>query len=45
MNTKRPFEEKYNFCKETLLMNTNGDKFLELSRFKHGEGMFYNYIA
>jgi hypothetical protein len=50
MNTKRSFEEKYNFCKETLLMSSNGDKFLKLSpywvqTFLIGEGMFYNYIA
>src|SRR5580658_4775385 len=50
MNTKRSFEEKYNFCKESLLINSKYSKFLELSpywiqTFLTGEGMFYNYIA
>jgi hypothetical protein len=33
MNTKRSFEEKYNFCKESLLMNSTGYKFLNLSPY------------
>lgn len=50
MNTKRSFEEKYNFFKESLLINSKCSKFLELSpywiqTFLTGEGMFYNYIA
>jgi len=50
MNTKRSFEDKYNFCIRSLLMNINNNHFLELSpywvqAFLNGEGMFYNYIA
>jgi len=49
MNKKRSFEEKYNFCFNSLIISKE-NKFLDLSpywvqTFLNGEGMFYNYIS
>jgi hypothetical protein len=33
MNTKRSFEDKYNFFKDSLLMNIRDSKILEISPY------------
>lgn len=53
INTKRPFEEKYNHCKSILGLIENENKEIIVNytlpshwvqTFLAGEGMFYNYI-
>lgn len=50
LNSKRTFEEKYHFCKNSLNLQKNGESHFDLSphwvqAFLSGESVFYNYIA
>jgi len=50
MNTGRSFEDKYEFLKKYLNVDTNGNVNFKLPEhwvqtFIDGEGMFYNYIS
>jgi len=49
MNKERSFEDKYNFCKDSLGLTVNGEVTKTLpaewvQTFLAGEGTFYNYL-